>query len=28
LIAKRRGFKPLTGRDTKDSVEQGRPITV
>ena len=25
LIAKRRGFKPLTDRDIKDSVEQGRP---
>jgi len=24
LIAKRRGFKPLTDRDIKDSVEQGR----
>jgi prevent-host-death family protein len=25
LIAKRRGFKPLTDRDIKDSVEEGRP---
>jgi predicted nucleic acid-binding protein len=25
LIAKRWGFKPLTDRDIKDSVEQGRP---
>jgi prevent-host-death family protein len=25
LIAKRRGFKPLTDRDIKDSVEAGRP---
>ena len=25
LIAKRRGFKPLTDRGIKDSVEEGRP---
>ena len=28
LIAKRRGFKPLTDRDVKDSVEQGRTLSV
>ena len=28
LSAKRRGFKPLTDRDIKDSVEQGRTISV
>jgi len=25
LIAKRRRFKPLTDREIKDSIEQGRP---
>jgi prevent-host-death family protein len=25
LMAKRRGFKPLTDREIKDSIEEGRP---
>ena len=25
LITKRRGFKPLTDREIKDSIEEGRP---
>ena len=25
LMSKRRGFKPLTGREIKDAIEQGRP---